>query len=922
MLYFLLFAVLIFLVGACRWGLALRRSSGAQGVQWTSVDLVAVAGLIAAALFSVRPYLHAGTVGSGDSYHYGLQVADFVTQLRHGVMPIFVGQSEYAFNGNIHTLRTAPYFTHLAGLIDLLTMQRLSFVRLQNLTVVVSAVAAALTAFVIARRVSGGRRLAPALLAAIYVTSPAILGPIAIGDMFATYMTAPWLLVCWYGVSELFRRTDDGITQLVTVGGLAALWYAHPPIAGWLSLVWATAQVGRIIASAGAPGQWRRQALAGLLLLALNAYLFVSVATVHAPAPAITPPEFYSFDASSLQSVLHSAFPAFDGTREGTAGIQLGWTLWSIFVGAFIVLLRRKIASGIFIFLISMWLLLLLIPVPWLSFAAWHLAPERLIAMTIWPDQRLYPILAAGIVVATALALRGQEKSGTRFYPLACGILCVGLGWNLQQASAIHHRTVAQNSAVSEARYRPENLILTRYSYALSGKEPAYFSNSWMDPEFESRILDKELDSAQDNAREMLSLPASAKATSHPLSPSARLQLSGPASYLLTFDFTDSSSKGEVTLRGAGIDRAFTLPRSGGPLAFGSESDCSKSIPVRLSAAGESTIEVVSSVPGTSVRVIPFDSNALPIRVTSETPYRASLRASQAGYLETPKVFLEGYAATVNGQSVPVRISPDRLVAVPIPAGDSHVEVTYVGPPWLRRSWVLSLAVLAGLPWIGLISVRAASRGTVTPDFNFAWIKQHNLLRQLQRITPRQIASGVAISAIVAAVGWGVLSVYRHRVASTSFGSLRVGFEISRRPDQKSEPLVVIGTPGKADCIYVVYEGPQTVRFGFDHWAVGGPLSDPVQLGKARQHTLELTIGGLYPKSAQSTPVIRDLFKNPKAAPFKLTVDGKVIFDRILPYYPASPTKVAIGSNPVGSSVCGPEFSGRILSTERFVPGF
>ncbi len=68
--------------------------------------------------------------------------------------------------------------------------------------------------------------------------------------------------------------------------------------------------------------------------------------------------------------------------------------------------------------------------------------------------------------------------------------------------------------------------------------------------------------------------------------------------------------------------------------------------------------------------------------------------------------------------------------------------------------------------------------------------------------------------------------------------------------------------------------------------------------------------------------MVEHVFKNPKASPFKLTLDGQVIFDRILPYYPASPAKVAVGSNPVGSSVCGPEFSGRILSVERFVPDF
>jgi uncharacterized membrane protein YfhO len=77
------------------------------------------------------------------------------------------------------------------------------------------------------------------------------------------------------------------------------------------------------------------------------------------------------------------------------------------------------------------------------------------------------------------------------------------------------------------------------------------------------------------------------------------------------------------------------------------------------------------------------------------------VRSPEAALLESPRMFVPGYAATVNGAAVAVRKSPEGLVAFPVPAGESGVELRFAGPPLLHLAFWLSAAgwVLATL-WL------------------------------------------------------------------------------------------------------------------------------------------------------------------------------------------------------------------------------
>jgi uncharacterized membrane protein YfhO len=63
--------------------------------------------------------------------------------------------------------------------------------------------------------------------------------------------------------------------------------------------------------------------------------------------------------------------------------------------------------------------------------------------------------------------------------------------------------------------------------------------------------------------------------------------------------------------------------------------------------------------------------------------------------LETPRVFIEGYAARVNGVEVELVRTPDHLVGITLPEGFAEVELTYRGSSLLRTTY--------GIAWVGWI---------------------------------------------------------------------------------------------------------------------------------------------------------------------------------------------------------------------------
>jgi hypothetical protein len=893
------------IVGLVRLAHPMARRTGPHGVWRPLTDGAVLLVLLPVALFAVRPYLGANLIGAGDSYHYALQVADFVTQSRQGILPVLIGQSDYAFNGNAHTVRTAPYFTHLAGLLDFLTGQRLSFVSLQNLTVALTSVLAAWAAYAACLLASGGRKTAAGLLASVYVLSPAVLGPLAVGDMFATYMTAPWLVLCWLGIAGILDRENATRSQVLAAGALAMTWYAHPPIAAWLSMGWVLAQIARFLLAAGKPRQWLVQLAPGLLLLAgLGAYAFTSIGTLGTGNFGNVDFASYAYTPDRLRQILTSGFLPF--THPTGAGLQLGWSLWLLLLVAGGLLIRARHLTGLLLLGSLALLCLYLFPLPGLSDSPWHLLPRRLVALTNWPAQRLYPLLAAGAIVVIAIALRREHLRAAFPYWAWCLLLGAGSGWSLLEAAAIHRRTSESTTppAVQAIQFAPENLILTRYSYALSPRLPTYFTHGWTDPEFESRLLDRNLDLAQDYTLGVLGRVAMPEMK--PLADRITMDVPGPSRQLLLFSFARPDAVGELKIQGGGVNRFYALPRSGEVRAFGAGPAAGKTIPLAFSRPGPHQVTVHTSAPGLSMGILPVDPSTLPVRLLGLAPYTARVNAAQTGYLETPLIHLDGYEAEIDGNPAAVRPSPDGLVMVPVPAGTSTVTIRYPGPPLLRGSWLLSLACLALFPW--LLRLRAG------PEDSPSWMREHNLIagvREAWRRQPRRVllTAGticlLAVAAVISGLAW---RDYR------SYGALRLMLELPKHPPTKSEPLLTLGQTGAADCVFVIYEDASHIRLGLDHWGYGGPVSEPIAITPGELQVIEISLGGLHPPSpwfSRHSPVAG------QPAPFVLKLNDQVVFRQNHPFHPAKPSQVAVGTNPAGNTVALSSFTGRIISVER-----
>jgi hypothetical protein len=129
----------------------------------------------------------------------------------------------------------------------------------------------------------------------------------------------------------------------------------------------------------------------------------------------------------------------------------------------------------------------------------------------------------------------------------------------------------------------------------------------------------------------------------------------------------------------------------------------------------------------------------------------------------------------------------------------------------------------------------------------------------------------------------------------------------------QAEPLVVSGVTGKGDFIYVRYLEDGRVRFGYDHWGIGGIESEPVLLDKSRRTVVVINAGALMP------PEISKLYSNSSTLKILrdrviLNVDGQVVLSKKMGSHPTSPSTIAIGQNLIGGSTTAALFSGEITA--------
>jgi len=656
------------------------------------------------------PFFHPHIVGLGDATHYTLQIADAVTQARSGTFPVFVGQSIYAFNGGVHTLRTAPYFTNLGIFLDLLTARSLPFPALANLTLVLSSLGGALAAYACARRLLSGARWVSALLAVTYTLGPGLSVPAIHYDLFATYLTAPWQPIFWLGLALSLRETDDREGLFWSVFALGTLWSVHPPTALWLTPAFVATQLARLTFAASG---WRIQlkhwlvAAAGFALL--TAFPFYSVLSLGLGySPAATGGMEHSIIAN-LRAAWPGSLLPFAYAKGHLQNLQLGYSLWALLAVGCAFRWRAGPAGWVFKLCTAVYLLLLL-PVPGVTLWLWRHMPPRVLDMTNdWPMHRFYLILSGLAVVSAALFFGRLLRERPRAAPYLVAGLAVAAIWSAAEAARFRrHGFETRGSAATTNRIlAPANLNAGRSSYLLFGRYPSHFSHGRMDPEFELRLVDANSTPILINSQKILrsAAPASPAPAWREIQDEISFQADGRSDLLLEFAFPSADAAGYIVVKGQTVEFAYEIPTFGEVRAFGAKPESDRTIVARFRGEPAQRVAILSKPPGTRMRIWPFAGERdLPLRLASLMPLKVKLQdPSPAAVLETPRMFIPGYTARVDGRATAVQRLPDGLAGVPLPAGAREIVVEYPGPFGLRGLYYAALAawtLLAGAAFL------------------------------------------------------------------------------------------------------------------------------------------------------------------------------------------------------------------------------
>ncbi len=707
-------------------------------IEWKP-RLAALLVLFSVGTYAAEPFLRGTFVGTGEAYNYSLSVADAVTQARSGVFPVLVGQTEYAFNGRIHPLRTAPWYCCAACILDFTTFHSLNFWQLQDSILALSIVGTAFTAYGSLRLLAGASRTVALLGAVVFEFSPAVLSTSYSMDLFMTITALPLVPIVAAGNMASFTRRSPS-TYLVLGAAIGMAWLAHPPVALWLSA--ATAVIQLVLWVTRMPTLRAMVAVVpGLLVCLLFAsYSFISTEQMHMVGGLSRHEDF-----SPLFVELRKAFPdclkPVSAEARSLSDFQLGYVSWALLlVGGAAALWRRHLAS-LTLFAIAGFLVLLDLPVPHLTEYIWlHLPPLFPQLTNIWPMQRLY-LVVTGLIVAACCALWRDADRRLRASPLACraiviALCAVGLVWVTEQARFFIKRgDVLQHKGDESADLqRSENIDLTLTSYALLGISDR-FVNGVMDVGREFRVLrdPDRLEIANNwspvtagrmRAHGVLHTVAMEANPAH-LSPLIRLE--PDRRYFLTLRFRPAPFDGLLIMRGRHFIRDYPLPSAGQKRGFGMKPGNDPSIVLWTTDPDGTEIQMMllgyqQGGIFADFELREIDPGSFPVELHGLVPLSGRVRVRESAWLETPRRFIPGYSATVDGAPVQVAISPQEAVMIKVPSGEHEFRLSYRGSPLLLGAFWTSfltgclffLAVMALLIFRAGRHLRAAVRPAPT----------------------------------------------------------------------------------------------------------------------------------------------------------------------------------------------------------------
>jgi hypothetical protein len=523
-----------------------------------------------------------------------------------------------------------------------------------------------------------------------------------------------------------------------------------------------------------------------------------------------------------------------------------------------------------------------------------------------WPMQRFYVILAS---LAAFAAMAGISRTRGVGAALMGAAIAIGVGWSAREAHKLilNGRAATSSVEASEKSHSLENVTLTISSYQIFNLLPAYFSHGVMTPFLETRLRDMATSDVFADGATPVSGGSVAPVAVIDLRRREGTSLMDPAirlepgrTTLLRFDFLGRQPEGELSLKGPVLSREYRLPSSGMSRSFGAGPENSRILAIRnegrapedmlVSFFPNQAVGKASETPFARVTVEWLEAAKRVICLASIVPFEAVVQSKQPALLETPKLFIPGYRATVNGAEAPIEQTGEGLVGVAVPAGQSVVRVCYPGGRLLRAAFWAS-----GTGWMAFIAGALLATRPAAPGAD--WRKKVKALEEfLLRRLRRWGAPALAAAAVALAGPW----LWR-RFVSPPRGGLRLVLNVPWATPGSAEPLLTTGHTGAGDVIYLKYLGGGRFVVGHDKWAYGGAISRPIAADPRQPQTVEVAMASLG-----AGPGVHVWW------------NGREVISENADSYPlAPPSEVEIGGNEIGGTTCSTKFTGRILESGR-----
>jgi hypothetical protein len=415
---------------------------------------------------------------------------------------------------------------------------------------------------------------------------------------------------------------------------------------------------------------------------------------------------------------------------------QTGWGLLAALAVCVLSLFGSRPSGPKLFFAAALGLVICLVRVPLASNFLVGRFPIDLVAMVGAPmPLRVAPVVAGFAAFAGVVWLSTANLHLRRVrLPVEAALACL-VAWNAYQIVPFSRHTHAMTAdAVSTERYlRHENSMLDAFTYQQL-PIPSYYSHGVSDPFIESRLLDdsgkvrvgpgEEAALMEQNGVQKIRLTTALLPNSTTwVSLQPGITLNPGERLLLRFEFDPARTYGGYLIfQAEHAYREYRLPDSGQPSAFGVGPEKSKVLSLWNSGtAPEHYGFSLIYGPGNDIPhsgglfgnlyVSHADPAHFPISLQSLIPYRARVASPGDGLLETFRVFMPGYRATVDGVAAPVLESREHLASVRIGRGVHQVELAFVGTVRLRIA-----AVVSALGWACILFAcawgPASRRGT------------------------------------------------------------------------------------------------------------------------------------------------------------------------------------------------------------------